>query len=291
MNHLHSQSSVLKPNSNKKYRTIPLQYYSQEIYALTKRLILQGWRRPSTVITGIIQPLLWLLLFSALFQNAPIGLLTVNEKYSDFISSGIIVFTAFTCSLNAGLPLIFDREFGFLNRLLVAPLISRNTIIASATCFIILITMIQNIFIIICSLKFFNFNINIYQFNIILLITLLITSSISSLSLGLAFIVPGHIEFLAFILVINLPMLFASTALAPFYFMPYWLQIIAKLNPLTYAIESIRFITFAKNHYLNSNMIFAYGINLNVFEIIIVLLVITAISFTMIKNIISNKLE
>jgi len=139
--------------------------------------------------------------------------------------------------------------------------------------------MIQNIFIIGCSLNFFNFNLNIYQLLLIILISLLITSSISSFSLGLAFIFPGHIEFLAFILIINLPMLFSSTALAPFYFMPYWLQIIAKLNPLTYAIESIRFITFAQNDYLTSNIICAYGIHLNVFRVIIFLLLIKLISF------------
>jgi len=86
-------------------------------------------------------------------------------------------------------------------------------------------------------------------------------------------------------------MLFSSTALAPFYFMPYWLQIIAKLNPLTYAIESIRFIIFAKNNYLNSNILYAYGINLNVFNVVIFLLLITLISFNIIKYMISNRLE
>ncbi len=50
----------------------------------------------------------------------------------------------------------------------------------------------------------------------------------------------GHIELIALIFVINLPLLFASTALAPISFMPNWLGWLASLNPLTFAIEPIR---------------------------------------------------
>ena len=73
-------------------------------------------------------------------------------------------------------------------------------------------------------------------------IVLLLVIGVTALSLGLAFSLPGHIELIAAIFVTNLPLLFASTALAPLAFMPSWLQWIASLNPLTYAIEPIRFL-------------------------------------------------
>ena len=44
---------------------------SQETWALTRRLFLQLMRRPSTLIAGVLQPLIWLILFGALFANAP----------------------------------------------------------------------------------------------------------------------------------------------------------------------------------------------------------------------------
>jgi ABC-2 type transport system permease protein len=47
--------------------------FIQETFALTKRLFIQLQRRPSTLIAGIIQPVMWLVLFGALFQNAPQG--------------------------------------------------------------------------------------------------------------------------------------------------------------------------------------------------------------------------
>ena len=48
---------------------------SQETLALTRRLFLQLQRRPTTLVAGVLQPLIWLILFGALFANAPAGLL------------------------------------------------------------------------------------------------------------------------------------------------------------------------------------------------------------------------
>ncbi|MEO0491654.1 MAG: ABC transporter permease, partial [Cyanobacteria bacterium J06659_2] len=48
--------------------------FVQETLALTRRLFIQLQRRPTTLIAGVIQPLMWLILFGALFQNVPDGL-------------------------------------------------------------------------------------------------------------------------------------------------------------------------------------------------------------------------
>lgn len=96
--------------------------------ALTTRLFIQLRRRPTTLIAGVLQPLMWLLLFGALFSGLPKGLVGDGQTYVQFLAAGIIVFTAFSSALNSGLPMLFDREFGFLNRILVAPLVSRFSI-------------------------------------------------------------------------------------------------------------------------------------------------------------------
>ena len=75
---------------------------------------------------------------------------------------------------------------------------------------------------------------------LVLTTLLLLVFAVTALSLGLAFALPGHIELIAVIFVVNLPLLFASTALAPISFMPTWLGWLAALNPLTFAIEPIR---------------------------------------------------
>jgi ABC-2 type transport system permease protein len=192
----------------------------QETLALTRRLFLQLARRPSTLVAGVLQPLIWLVLFGALFANAPEGLLPDGMSYGRFLGAGVIVFTAFSAALNAGLPVMFDREFGFLNRLLVAPLRSRSSIVLASVLYITVLSLVQSL--------------------AIMATLLLLVFAVTGLSLGLAFALPGHIELIAVIFVANLPLLFASTALAPISFMPSWLGWLAALNPLTFAIEPIR---------------------------------------------------
>ena len=118
---------------------------SQETLALTRRLFLQLMRRPSTLIAGVLQPLIWLILFGALFANAPEGLLPGGMSYGRFLGAGVIVFTAFSGALNAGLPVMFDREFGFLNRLLVAPLRSRSSIVLASVIYITALSLLQSL--------------------------------------------------------------------------------------------------------------------------------------------------
>ena len=219
---------------------IEVSFLVQETRALTRRLFIQLVRRPSTLIAGILQPLIWLVLFGALFSNAPVGLLPGGMSYGRFLGAGVIVFTAFSGALNAGLPVMFDREFGFLNRLLVAPLSSRSSIVFASVIYITSISLLQSIVIMATAFLLGYGWPGPAGLLLVLLTLLVLVFAVTALSLGLAFALPGHIELIAVIFVANLPLLFASTALAPISFMPGWLGWLAAINPLTFAIEPIR---------------------------------------------------
>ncbi len=212
----------------------------QETTALTRRLFLQLKRRPSTLIAGVLQPLIWLILFGALFSKAPEGLLPGGMSYGRFLGAGVIVFTAFSGALNAGLPVMFDREFGFLNRLLVAPLRSRSSIVFASVIYITTLSLMQSLAILITAALLGYGWPGTGGLLVVLVTLLLLVFAVTALSLGLAFALPGHIELIAVIFVANLPLLFASTALAPLSYMPVWMGWLAALNPLTFAIEPIR---------------------------------------------------
>ena len=220
--------------------TSALAEISQETLALTKRLFVQLARRPSTLVAGVLQPLIWLILFGALFANAPEGLLPGGMSYGRFLGAGVIVFTAFSGALNAGLPVMFDREFGFLNRLLVAPLRSRSSIVLASVLYITALSLVQSLAIMLTAALLGYGWPGAAGLLLVLVTLLLLVFAVTALSLGLAFALPGHIELIAVIFVANLPLLFASTALAPLSFMPPWLGWLAALNPLTFAIEPIR---------------------------------------------------
>ncbi len=263
--------------------------FIQETLALTKRLFIQLQRRPSTLIAGIIQPLMWLVLFGALFLNAPTNLFGENLNYGKFLAPGIIVFTAFSGALNAGLPVMFDREFGFLNRLLVAPLASRFSIVTASTIYIITLSFLQTAVIIIAASLLGAGLPNLIALTVIALIVFLIVLGVTALSLGLAFALPGHIELIAVIFVTNLPLLFASTALAPLSFMAKWLQIIASLNPLTYAIDPIRYIYLNGNFDFNTIVMETPWGGLNLLGIIGILLTFDLVILLTIKPLLSRR--
>ena len=261
----------------------------QEISALTWRLFIQLIRRPSTLFAGILQPLIWLLLFAALFSKAPIDFLPGGSSYGEFLGAGLIVFTAFSGALNAGLPIMFDREFGFLNRLLVAPLSSRSSIVISSVIYITTISLLQS-FAIMAASALLGYGLPSAGGLLLIAITLLLlVFAITGLSLGLAFILPGHIELIAIIFIANLPVLFASTALAPISFMPVWLGWIASINPLTFAIEPIR-MAYNNSLDLTSVLINApYG-DLNGYSCLGILFILTVGLFFLIRPLLNRKL-
>jgi ABC-2 type transport system permease protein len=263
--------------------------FIQETLALTKRLFIQLQRRPSTLIAGIIQPIMWLVLFGALFQNAPQGLFGDGMSYGRFLGAGVIVFTAFAGALNAGLPVMFDREFGFLNRLLVAPLASRLSIVAASAIYIIALSLVQAVAIVAVS-AFLGAGLpNLVGLAIIGLIVFLLVLGVTALSLGLAFALPGHIELIAVIFVTNLPLLFASTALAPLSFMPKWLQVVASLNPLSYAIEPIRYLYNHTEWSLSSIVMQAPWASVNFGGALLVLLAFDAVVLLAIQPLLRRR--
>ena len=267
--------SALAPNPGINRKTSEssnsLGNFVQETLALTQRLFIQLQRRPSTLIAGVIQPFMWLILFGALFSKAPSGLFGDDLSYAKFLAPGVIVFTAFSGALNAGLPVMFDREFGFLNRLLVAPLSTRYSIVAASTIYIIALSFVQTAVIVFASAVLGAGSPGFAGLSAIAAIVFLIVLGVTALSLGLAFALPGHIELIAVIFVTNLPLLFASTALAPLSFMAGWLQVVASLNPLTYAIEPIRYIYSQGDWAINSIVMNTSWFNFSFGAVILVL--------------------
>ncbi|MFO7629082.1 MAG: ABC transporter permease [Prochlorococcaceae cyanobacterium] len=262
---------------------------AQETLALSRRLFVQLARRPSTLVAGVLQPLIWLVLFGALFAKAPAGLLPGGESYGRFLGAGVIVFTAFSAALNAGLPLMFDREFGFLNRLLVAPLRSRSSIVLASVLYITSLSLVQSLAIMLTAAALGYGWPGPAGLLLVLAVLLLLVFAVTALSLGLAFALPGHIELIAVIFVTNLPLLFASTALAPLSFMPSWLAWMSSLNPLTFAIEPIRAAYRGSFSFSDPVLLAPYG-SLSLGSCLLVLSLLAAGLFLLVRPLLNRKL-
>jgi len=281
---------TIAPQPQVRSEPSPVAEVIQETLALSRRLFVQLVRRPSTLVAGVLQPLIWLVLFGALFAKAPAGLLPGGGSYGRFLGAGVIVFTAFSAALNAGLPLMFDREFGFLNRLLVAPLRARSSIVLASVVYITALSLVQSLAIMAAAALLGYGWPGASGLLVVLITLLLLVFAFTALSLGLAFALPGHIELIAVIFVANLPLLFASTALAPISFMPGWLGWLAALNPLTLAIEPIRAAYAGPFQWSTVVLVAPYG-SLNAATCLLILALLALGLFLAIRPLLNRKLS
>ncbi len=209
--------------------------YWQETAALTRRWFQRLLRERMTLVFGLFQPMLWLLLFGNSFKNA-----TTMDNYLAFVTAGVVVMTVLNSGLAGGIDLIFDRETGFLDRLLVAP-IARSSIIVSRFLFVMALSGLQ--ILIILGTAWLLDVVPVTGLGgvaIILLVGVLLGVGLTALSLGLAFSISSHSGFFALIGFITLPLIFVSSALVSIEHMPVWLKAIALLNPMTWTVEAVR---------------------------------------------------
>lgn len=214
----------------------------QETAALTMRSIRRLSRERISMAFGLIQPMLfWLILFGNLFQKTAQIPAFQGQDYITFLTAGVVAMTVLNSGLSGGVDLLFDKESGFLERLLSAPM-SRNSLIYSRFIFVMGITSVQILIILFVAFILFG----VYPHSglggmaLIMLVGLLFGLGLIAISLTLAFAIKGHGNFFALMGFITLPLIFLSSALVPLQAMPGWMAFLARFNPMTYAIEAVR---------------------------------------------------
>ena len=215
--------------------------FAQETTALTWRWIRRLSREPISLAFGLIQPMLfWLILFGNLFKRCQIPGIQ-GPDYISFLTAGVIVMTVLNSGLAGGVDMLFDKENGFLERLMSAP-ISRNSLIVSRFIFVMGITSLQILVMLLVAFLLFGVKVASGFPGIVLtiMIGLLFGMGLIALSLSLAFSVKSHGSFFSLLGFLSLPLIFLSSALVPTNIMPARMSFLAKFNPMTYAIDVVR---------------------------------------------------
>jgi ABC-2 type transport system permease protein len=205
------------------------------IYTIWLREVIRFWRDKSRIVSSLVQPLLFLIVLGGGFSFVRFG----NVNYQTFLFPGIVAMSLVGISIASGVSVIWDREFGFLKEILVAP-ISRTSIFIGKALGGCTTALIQGI--IILSLSFI-IGVPITPNSFLLSIFLMIVISLGLVSIGL--IIASLIEtFESFGMIMNFiifPLIFLSGAFFPLQEAPEWLKIISFANPLTYGVEAIRY--------------------------------------------------
>jgi ABC-2 type transport system permease protein len=210
------------------------------IYVIVAREFKKFVRERSRLFSAIARPLLWLFIVGAgISRLVSPG---VGVPYIQFIFPGIIGMTILFSSMFSSISIIWDKEFGFLKEILVAP-VSRFSIVIGKALSGTVVSTIQAA-IILALFPFVGFQLGVLQIIGVILICISLSFSISSFGILLATFYESYESFSVIMNFIIMPMFFLSGAMYPVKLLPDILKIASKINPLTYGIDALKHMLF-----------------------------------------------
>lgn len=213
--------------------------YLSQTFALVGRELKHWYRSKMQIFMVIIQPLIWL----GLFGFAMSGLMNAyaDIDYFSFLCLGMTIITALTTSMNAGMSLVWDRRFGFLDKLKAAP-IPRGAIPLSKIIATTIKATIQSLLVlgIALLLGLDAGGLSVTSILTIVVAVICVAMTFSSIFVALGLVIKSQEVLMGVNMLLNLPLMFASGAMFPTTVLPEALKFIANGNPLTYAADAVR---------------------------------------------------
>ncbi|HEX2053224.1 MAG TPA: ABC transporter permease [Actinomycetota bacterium] len=214
--------------------------WMQEVAALTRRWYLQLVRDRLNLVFSLTQPAFWLIFFGGAMGRAVDTDVIGTTNYVGFMLAGIIAFTVVTNAMTGAMPLLWDKETGYLDKLLSMPM-ARSSLIVSRFLFQFGVGTAQVLLVFLVAVAT---AVDIAAGPLgaltILVVAGLLSMSFSAIFTALAFRVPTHGTFFAITGFVTLPLVFMSNAFVPIEAMPDWMAAFARANPLSYAVDAVR---------------------------------------------------
>jgi len=209
------------------------------VYVLWLREMKRFLRAKSRIIGALAMPLFFLAFLGLGFRRMALPGMEGDINYIQFLVPGIVGMSLLFSSTFGGLSVLWDKEFGFLKEIMVAP-VSRVSIVLGRIAGGVTTALIQSVLILGIS-AFMGFKITSI-FSLLMGFLFMILISITFLGLGLIFASKMK-DMQGFSIVMNFvifPLFFLSGALYPLENFPVWLRVISHLDPLTYGVDGLR---------------------------------------------------
>ena len=214
------------------------------IWVVAYRDLLRFRADRARLFSSMAMPVLFLFIFGAGFNNI-IGPLTPGVGYIQFMYPGIVAMTVLNNSLFSGLSIVWDREFGFLKELLVAPLSRTGIILGKATGSAIIALFQGALMLMLAPLVGVSLSVPLV---LELMPTLVVLSlGISGVGVLVAARMRSQQGFQVVMQLLVMPMMFTGGVMFPVNRAPTWLSVISKVNPVTYGADAIRHLFLDRN--------------------------------------------
>jgi len=206
------------------------------IYIMWYRDVLRFWRDRARMLTTLAMPVLYLVIFGT-------GIASIFPKqggfdYIAFMYPGIIAMVVIFGSIMTGVTVVFDREFGFLKEVLVAP-ISRTSVAVGKALGGATIASVQGV-LMLAFIPFAKVDISVSRGFMLVGLMLLLSLTLTSVGLLIASRIRSMEAFQAVMNLLMFPLVFISPIMFPVEQLPAWLGTIVKINPVSYGVDAIR---------------------------------------------------
>lgn len=207
---------------------------------MTRRYLRALVRQPYYVAITLTQPVIWLLLFGALFKRVVEIPGFASTSYLTFLAPGVVIMSAMFSNGWSGMSIIEDLDRGVMDRFLVSP-VRRGALITGLLIYGAVVTLIQSVIIILLALALgARFDGGIVGILIMLVGTVFLGAAFSSLSNALALLLRQQESVIAANNFLVLPLSFLSGTFMQLSLVPGWIRQIARYNPVNWAVQAGR---------------------------------------------------
>lgn len=240
------------------------------IYVIVAREFIKFVRERGRLVSTLARPLLWLFLVGGGMSRMVSP--DMGIPYMQFIFPGIIGMTILFSSIFSSISIIWDKEFGFMKEMLVAP-VSRFSIVVGKALSGTVVSTLQAL-IILLLFPVIGLKLGIIQILLILGISIILSFCLSSLGILIATFYESFESFSVIMNFIVMPMFFLSGAMYPVKLLPGVLSLFTKINPLTYGIDALKYMVFPEKKLLTHD----FPLSLDISVIIITSLIFVIIA-------------
>jgi ABC-2 type transport system permease protein len=206
-------------------------------WVVAYRELLRFFGERSRMLSSFAMPLLFLVIFGAGFTRS-IGALAPGVNFIQFMFPGIIAMNVLTSSLFAGISVVWDREYGFLKEILVAP-IGRTGIVLGKAIGGTIVALIQSLMLLVLA-PILGVRLSPAIVASMVPLVVILSLGLSGLGILIASFMRSQQGFQILIQILIFPLIFMAGVFFPINNVPTWLEVISKVNPLTYGVDAIR---------------------------------------------------
>lgn len=203
------------------------------------REILRLAHQRARLVSSLATPLLFFGMFGAGF-NRLVGQMAPGVSFTTFMYPGIIAMTVIMPSVFTGMSVVWDREFGFLREVLVAPLSRTGIVLGKVAGGAGLATAEGLVLLVLAPVV--GLPIRPVELLQLVPLLLLLAASLSCLGLLIGSRLRSQEVFQTVMALLIFPLIFLSGVFFPVDAVPRWLGALAKLNPVTYGVDAIRHV-------------------------------------------------